>query len=98
MDSSLAMIMYNYLKMIFSSIPTKRQSLQFIDAISKLKRIFNLTLIVGVQLIALWVPVGDMQQVNFSDNHFGTQLQINQSYQPPSTIGSPVSNLGSGTR
>ncbi len=64
----------------------------------RLKLIFNVTLVVGVQLIALGI-VGTVTGLAVSSNsqsHFSTA--INQGYQPPSTIGSPISSLGSGTR
>lgn len=65
---------------------------------SRLKLIFNVTLIVGVQLIALGI-VGTVSELTASSHtQYHASTAINQAYQPPTTIGSPSSSLGSGTR
>lgn len=61
-----------------------------------LKLIFNVTLVVGMQLIALGIFGITPSVIYDSQIHLSTA--INQVYQPPSTIGSPTSSLGSGTR
>lgn len=64
---------------------------------TRLKLIFNITLVVGVQLIILGiVGMTGLAASSHSQSHFISA--INQSYQPPSTIGSPSSSVGSGTR
>lgn len=63
---------------------------------TRLKLIFNVTLVVGMQLIVLGIVGITPSVICNSQIHLSTT--INQVYQPPSTIGSPISSLGSGTR
>lgn len=64
---------------------------------TELKLILNITFVVGVQLITLGI-IGITGLAASSHSQYYFSIAINQSYQPPSTIGSPSSSVGSGTR
>lgn len=63
---------------------------------TRLKLIFNITLVVVVQLTNLGI-VGIIPSAIY-DSQIHLNTAINQAYQPPTSIGSPTSSLGSGTR
>ena len=63
---------------------------------TRLKLIFNITLVVVVQLTNLGI-VGIIPSA-ICDSQIYLSTAINQAYQPPTSIGSPISSLGSGTR
>ncbi len=60
--------------------------------------ITHVKLVIRVQIITLWIAAGVAPLVTFSHSHLYSSAAINQAYQPPNTIGSPKSSLGSGTR
>ncbi len=60
--------------------------------------ITHVKLVIGVQIITLWIAASVAPLVTFSHSHLHSSAAINQAYQPPNTIGSPKSSLASGTR
>ena len=61
-------------------------------------KIFSfLSLVIGAQLVILGIA-GGVRSLAILDSHSQLSVKSEQAYQPPSTIGSPRSSVGSGTR
>lgn len=69
-------------------------------------KFITIAIALGLQLLAFWIAGSVESLVNFSTNSFSTSYfgippaieQVSQIYQPPISIGSPISTMGSGTR
>lgn len=64
---------------------------------TRVKIFYYLSLVIGAQLIILGIA-GGVRSLAISHSNSQLSVKSEQGYQPPSTIGSPKSSVGSGTR
>jgi hypothetical protein len=70
------------------------------------RKISMVLVVIGLQIVAVWIAGNINSLVNFSTENFSTNYfdrlaaieQVSQTYQTPISIGSPSKTMGSGTR